>query len=273
MNVRIALPIVVLLSASCIRSASEPLEVIMCPGDTIEYRASGGRSLKITATGTIERAYLVGDSLHFKVDLTPRPRRWYGARGLYRPRGVGNVHMTLEEAVQHFSSVEEANRWLDDRDRTDDGWMASIDDAGLFVTWRYAARPPGHQGGPDYALSVDVYQILVNLDKPKGLLKISDDVVSKNLRASCPAQGLEPSYAPSKPAELDGRRYSGRALDQMREQKFDSSAVERLIVNGTSGQNGTKSRQDGTETVFYNKPFVSPGAVRVDATGRVVNIS
>jgi len=180
--------------------------------------------------------------------------------------------MVLEEAIQHFSSVKEANEWLKSRDRTVHGWMAAVDETGLFVTWRYDARPPGHTGGPDYALSVDVYQILVNLDEPRDLGTRSADKITKNLSSSCDAKALEQGYAPSNPAELHGRMYSGRVIDHMREQGYDSRDVERLITNATTHQNGAKARLDGTDTVYHSKPFDRPIYVRVDATGQIVGI-
>jgi hypothetical protein len=243
----------------------------MCPGNVIEYQASTGRRLRITATGIVERMYFFDMFLKFEVGLTPRPSRWYGARGLYRPVGVRGTHMVIDEAVQHFASVEEANDWVRLRVRADS--MASIDEDGLFVMWNYATRPPGFEGGPDAVLSVDVYQLLVNLKVPHGLDKVSDDVIVKNLDDSCDARGLESGYAPSQPAVLSGRMYSGRALDFMREMGYDSTDVERLIANGSKRQNGTSTRQDGTETVYYSKPFDRPDMVRVDGTGRIVSIS
>jgi hypothetical protein len=273
---RLIIPAAILTSTallgSCRYIASAPIEVVMCPGDVIEYRTSGGQSLRIVARSEIERQYVIGGSLQFTVKLTPRNSRWYGSLGIYRDHGVGNTHMVLEEAIQHFSSTKEANEWLKSRDRTIYGWMAAIDETGLFVTWRYDARPPGHTGGPDYALSVDIYQILVNLDKPRDLGTPSDDRITKNLSSSCDAKALEHGYVPSNPAELHGRMYSGRALDHMREQGYDGGDVERLIGNATRHEHGARAQQDGTDTLYLSKPFDRPSYVRMDATGRIVSV-
>ncbi len=70
------------------------------------------------------------------------------------------MHAVLEEGQQHFSSVNEAQRWLAKREKFMD-YVSTRD--GLVVGWKQQARP----GDGYLALSVEVWQILIDGRKPK----------------------------------------------------------------------------------------------------------
>ncbi len=90
----------------------------------------------------------------------PRQKRWYGSPGMYRPQGDGSIHAVVEEGQQHFSSMDEARDCLAKQEKFID-YVSTRD--GLIVGWEQQARP----GDGYLALSVEVWQILINGRKPK----------------------------------------------------------------------------------------------------------
>ncbi len=90
--------------------------------------------------------------------------RWYGSLGLFNP-GAGehwrNHHgitrCVTEEGQQHFKTLDEAMKWIQKR-----AWMPFVyREDGLMVAW--------DKNLDRMQLSVEVWQILINGKKPKGL--------------------------------------------------------------------------------------------------------
>lgn len=149
-----AKPVVGRLPAGC--------EVVMSPGMRITVTTSVGK-IAITAVDEVTRAY-TWDGATRAVEMTPRTERWYGSLGLFNPgpgehwRGHGGItRCVTEEAQQHFKTVEEALKWIKERDSTPFVYR----DDGLMVGWdKDLARKQ---------LGVEVYQILIDGKKPKRL--------------------------------------------------------------------------------------------------------
>ena len=137
-------------------------EVVMSPGMRITATTSVG-TITITAVDELTRSY-TWDGATRAVEMSPRATRWYGSLGLANP-GAGEhwrdhhgiTRCVTEEGQQHFKSVEEALKWIKERD-----WMPFLyRDDGLMVGWnKNLARKQ---------LSVEVWQILIDGRKPERL--------------------------------------------------------------------------------------------------------
>ena len=142
------------LPASC--------EVVMSPGMRITATTSVG-TIAITAVDELTRSYTWNGATR-AVEMSPRASRWYGSLGLVNP-GAGEhwrdhhgiTRCVTEEGRQHFKTIEEALKWIKERD-----WMPFVyRDDGLMVGW--------DKNLPRKQLSVEVWQILIDGKKPKRL--------------------------------------------------------------------------------------------------------
>ncbi len=143
-------------------------EVVMTPGMRITATTPAGK-IAITAVDEVTRAY-TWDGATRAVEMAPRADRWYGSLGLCNP-GAGEhwrdhhgiTRSVTEEGQQHFKTVEEATEWIKKRN-----WMAYVyRDDGLVVGW--------HKNLARKQLNVEVWQILIDGKKPKGLPGSHDD--------------------------------------------------------------------------------------------------
>lgn len=234
-----------------------PKEPAMCPGMNIDVTRGSDR-LKISAKGTKTRIYEIkGHTI--EVDLGPRRNRWRGSLGLYRPGGKGNFHLVLDEGQQHFHSEKEAHDWIKFvGDRL--GYMYSSD--GLVVGWKLQKDPESDQ---NYALSVDLWQIVIQGKKPESF-KGADDKTLKITRSSnaCKEFKVASNFNPSSPQSLDGREYSGKVIDRMNEKWITPSRIEQTINHG-------KSYKDGEYMVYtYDENGFNFIRVKLDKSGKVV---
>lgn len=245
------LPLLVLTSALAACAKGEEYaarrrgnEIVMCPGSSIRV-VSHGQALTIEAPGLITRRYKITD-IDVEVNLIPRRERWIGSFGLYRPTGVGDLHLVLEESLQFFSSIEELRVWLDwvgDRDR-----LIEYTSDGLVVFWGIQ-RNLNFNPGPTQALNVEAYQLLVRGTKPRNLLGADDAAFTiTNPSKSCMIGDKGTSqFDASEPAIIGGRKYSGRALDFMRDREITPAMVEQLIRKGERSEFGRK-------IMYYYRP-------------------
>jgi Ankyrin repeats (3 copies)/Ankyrin repeats (many copies) len=137
-------------------------EVAMSPGMRITATMSVGK-IAITAVDELTRSY-TWDGATRAVEMCPRVERWYGSLGLFNP-GAGEhwrdhhgiTRCVTQEGQQHFKTVEEALKWIKERN-----WYPFVyRDDGLMVGWnKNLARKQ---------LSVEVWQILIDGKKPKRL--------------------------------------------------------------------------------------------------------
>ena len=150
---------VVLFLSACASVPDNPnAELVMKPGETIEAHTSQG-TMRISYVDRYTRRY-VWEGYDKTFRHQTRRERWYGSLGMYRPQGDGTMHAVLEEGQQHFSSVREARNWLAKQEKfMEFVWTRD----GLAVGWKEQARP----GDGYLALSVDVWQLLVDGKKPK----------------------------------------------------------------------------------------------------------
>jgi hypothetical protein len=137
-------------------------EVVMSPGMRITATTSVG-TIAITAVDELSRSY-TWEGATRAVEMSPRVARWYGSLGLFNP-GAGEhwrdhhgiTRSVTEEGQQHFKTVEEALKWIKERD-----WMPFVyRDDGLMVGWGKTL--------PRKQLNVEVWQILIDGKKPKRL--------------------------------------------------------------------------------------------------------
>jgi Ankyrin repeats (3 copies)/Ankyrin repeat len=142
----------------------------MSPGMRITATTSVGK-IAITAVDELTRSY-TWDGATRAVVMFPRVERWYGSLGLFNP-GAGEhwrdhhgiTRCVTEEGQQHFKTVEEALKWIKERD-----WMPYVyRDDGLMVGWNKTL--------PRKQLSVKVWQILIDGKIPKRLPGSQDDKI------------------------------------------------------------------------------------------------
>jgi hypothetical protein len=140
----------------------------------------------------------------------------------------------MEEGFQHFSSVEELQYWIDYERRQNPLEYTSD---GLVVEGRYQTRPPGVTEGPESAMSISVWRLLVNGARPTGL-KGAHDERFKVVSLQSPACSKPLPFTASSPKVINGRKYAGRAIDIMNERGFTPDDVEKIIKTGRRSEKG-----------------------------------
>ena len=211
-------------------SCRDESELVMPKGSIVEATNRQG-AMRIDALDKYTRRYSWrGISKMFR--LFARSERWSGSKGAYRPTGDRDMHAVLEEGQQHFSSIDEVYPWL----RLRCGASAVYTSEGLVVVWREQRHPTV----PNYsALSVDVWQIYVNGEKPSALTGATDAAIRY-------VQYGADKVVVGKPVihiatRIKGRKYYGRALDTMCVANISAERVEELISKArvTHDQNYT----------------------------------
>jgi hypothetical protein len=212
----------------------------MCPGGTIVVDI-GERTFSIKSTGLKTREV---ETSGYKLDIAmiPRHERWYGSFGLYNAEaGDSHTHVVIEEGFQHFSSVEELQYWIAHQRRQ---IPLEYTSDGLVVAGRYKTRPSGVTEGPESAMSIDVWRVLVNGAPPVGLAGAHDERF--NVISLPPPTCSKPlPFTASLPKVINGRRYAGRAIDIMNERGFTPNDVEQIIRAG-------RRSEEGGRIVFYD---------------------
>lgn len=152
-------------------------EVVMTRGMVIKATTPAG-FIEIIAKRGFKREYK-WDECEKSVTLWPRHERFHGSLGIYYPGpGItwwipcdGLQRALVDEGQQHFASEHEALAFLDDR---------ALDfvyrNDGLAVGW---GMLPGRS-----AIVVEVWQVLINDQKPDSLQGAEDDKIRVSLPAS-----------------------------------------------------------------------------------------
>lgn len=242
---------------SCVAYAGEQPELVMAPGMTIEANTDSGK-LVIEAVDKLTRRYSWGSSGKI-FTLLPRPMRWMGSKGASKGVGDQDTHAVLEEGQQHFYSESEALDWLR---RQDERMHCVYTQDGLVVGWYETKAPPPQR----VALIVDVWQIYIQGKKPNRMPGASDQRVRMSRATS-----LEPEvgkHNPAPPASIDGREYSGRAIDLMKEAKHSAADVEDVIKKATRVTRGEDFCYWGWKT----RPMLNL-SVCTDSSGKVLWVS
>ncbi len=148
-------------------------ETAMSPGSTITATTATG-TISIKAGDGLKRSYTwEGDTR--SVEMVPREKRWYGSLGLWFP-GPGHhwephngiTRGVVEEGQQHFKTVDDAMKWIDD-DSNKSVPLVYRNDA-LAVGWSKNLERS--------QLNVTVWQIYVDGQKPSLLPGSQDDLIN-----------------------------------------------------------------------------------------------
>jgi len=208
----------------------EKPELVMPPGCIIEAVNKQGK-MRIEAVGKYTRKYKwKGRSKKFR--LWPREKRWNGSKGAYRPSGDRDMHAVLEEGQQHFSSQEEVYPWLIWQ-RYNGRRDVKYTSDGLVVVWQEQRHPVAANYS---ALSVDVWQIYVDGKKPSGLRGASDGAIKVLQQGSAEIVIGKPSINTAR--TINGRKYSGKALDFMDEDRISVDRVEKVLSKAEPRREG-----------------------------------
>lgn len=166
-----------LLLAATARCARILPETVMTPGMKITAVTPEGR-ITIVAGQGFRRTYF-WDHCEGDATLIARHQRWYGSLGIYGEgtvKGWGDCdgvdQILADEGIQHFDSVDGALGWL----RSEKYFAYVHTNQGLVVGWR---RTPERE-----QLSVAVWQILVNGEKPSRLAGADDSKISVSFGSS-----------------------------------------------------------------------------------------
>jgi hypothetical protein len=209
------------LLSGCFFFEEPEAELVMPKGMVIKATNESG-TMKIEAVEKYKRAYSwSGKEKTFK--LSPRRERWFGSKGAYCPSGDREMHVVLEEGQQHFSSQEEVYPWMCWESYNGERNVQYTSD-GLVVIWREQQHPTEANYS---ALSVDVWQIYVNGQKPVGLRGASDRSIKVLQPGATEIIIGKPLINTAK--NINGRNYYGKALDFMDECKISSDLVEKVI--------------------------------------------
>jgi hypothetical protein len=240
-------------------------EIVLCPGSSVTVMGQAS-SLTVRATSLTTRVYQVED-FDFATELIPRWRRWNGNLGIYRPSGNGDTHTVLEEGQQFFANEDELYEWLEWAKRWGGELHYTAD--GLLLRWAARHHDPEAQG-PRRSLSVDVVQLMLDGRKPAGLQGADDAAftVRNSERGGCTVgAAMHSSFVASDPATVDGRAYSGWALDVMKAHGIQAADVEYTIAHGRAEPfEGRTTYTYEADDADWRKQF----RVRVDGGGKVL---
>jgi len=168
-----------------------------------------------------------------RVKMWRRWQRWCGSKGLYHPSGAhsSNLHLVVEEGQQHFCSEKEAIEWLN-YTNPDKLLSRVYTSDGLVIGWRETGGKI--TGESDfYAVTIEVWQIYINGQKPKNLTGAKTDRIRISYFGSSDPPPLKRSnFKPSQPKRINQRLYSGRAIDLMKERGVTVAAVENILKHG-----------------------------------------
>ncbi len=172
-------------------------EVVMSPGMRIEGTNPNGTLIITAGDGTL-RSYS-GDGWQKSIRLIARRERWYGSLGLYDPAASSSPYGRLlaEEGRLHFSSVDEALRWL---------YVGSLHtkpvfrNDGLVLCYSVAKVP---DTGQVAARDVAIWQIYINGKRPTAMPGADDRAITV-MGGSIP-EASEPYPAPVGYVKVLGR--------------------------------------------------------------------
>lgn len=207
-------------------------EIVMSPGMIIKAKNTSG-TITIEAGKGLKRIYRWDDN-SITVKMWSRDARWDGSLGIYSPGGEEDIHAVVEEGQQHFCSEQEAIEWLTwQNDRmhyvyTPDGLVVGFEKETTKDT-----------NAPKIILHVDVWQFYILGKKPVNLPGASKDAVEVTFKEGASVKQIRiGNFQPSSPQKINGRLYSGKSIDVMKEKGITSDRVEKLIIEGEHKQLG-----------------------------------
>jgi hypothetical protein len=170
------------------------------------------------------------------------------------------MHAVLEEGQQHFFSEDDVYYWL--RWQSYNGRRALVYTSdGLVVLWEMQNSPSNKFS----AISVDVWQIYIQGKKPTNLKGARDEsviIINRKMTPFTSVGGFQPNAA----QQINGRWYTGKALDIMNDQKISPQQVENVILNSAA-----KRKEDGGGFFYLNpESFSMPMTVSTDTSGKVL---
>jgi hypothetical protein len=157
------------------------ISVYPLPNKQVLYPKSGDipftGSLQIRAGFGFRRDY-TWDGETRSVDLFPRDTRWNGSFGAYYPgpgshwkSNHGITRGVLQEGQMHFDTVEDAQKWLASKP------YSVYTHDGLVVDFR-------KNSGAGGTLGVDVWQVLIRMQRPELLKGSHDELISVSTKAA-----------------------------------------------------------------------------------------
>jgi len=243
------------------------IEIVMCPGSSIDV-AAADRSLSINAVGETTRRYRIAE-FDETAKLIPRTTRFNGSLGIYRPSGVGALHLNVEESLLFFDTEEDLKYWLRWAKDFYGGQFYYTSD-GLVVFWELTFPPPNVITSTVGALSVDVRQVLLKGKKPENLPGAQDGAFRINNPSTDCTIGdtRNSSFIASSSQVIAGRRYSGWAIDIMRAHDITPDMVELTL------KTDDPTVRDGYRTYAWRpksgKDWLKAFSVTVDSDDSVV---
>ncbi len=235
-------------------------EFAMADGMRIEATNDNG-TISIFAKTKLIREYSFGEK-RIQIKMRPREKRWLGSLGIYSPGGGTEFHVVAEEGQQHFCSEREALEWLT--------WQNELmkyvfTPDGLVVGWYTTKDPHSSQ----IAMGVKIWQIYINGKSPKQLTSSMKMLVEvSNVEGEPIMKPPVGDFIASKPRIINGRLYSGKALDYMSESGVNilPNSVEETIAQGKFEKVGkyiTYYLFDDAEDLLW---------VKIDEVGRIILI-
>ena len=245
--------IILLISCNCFFIHNE---MVMINGMKIDATNEHGNI--VIEAGKGKRRYYIWDDYKVSYRLVSRTSRWDGGLGAYLPGSGGKIYAVLEEGQQHFSTEEDIYPWLDwQADRLK--WVYTSD--GLVVGWLTTEGP----GENTIALTVNVWQLYIKGEKPKALKGARNDLVKVTYKYDNLLDLPEPGdFIPHEVEFVNGRWYSGKALDYMKENKISHQQVEQCIATGD------RIPDEKYNIYCIDRPFI---IVTVNQEGKVVLVN
>ena len=149
----------------------DKLEWVMHEHDSVSATTDTGL-IQIKAGKGLERSYTWEGASRSAI-LIPREERWYGSLGAYYPGPEnhwqahnGVTRGVLQEGQQHFTSLEEAQKWL----KTQSNMISTVySKSGLVVS--FGKKLEREQ------VNIELWQIFINKNKPDKINGAKDGVI------------------------------------------------------------------------------------------------
>lgn len=241
-------------------------EVVLHPGMKISLRdPKSGNELQIECKKPTKRDLTMNGSTR-TVKVQNRSERWYGNYGVYTKSRWHLLdlirlqsHVSYQEGIQHFCSLEEAMMWIK---RANSYATVYYNDEGILISIR--------KNEERHMWNIDLWRICIagdipeNLPDAKGYIELSGG-------DSLPKCYVLNGYQLSEPKVVGGVYFTGRVLDLMSEHDVGCDDAIEAIQKGTvkDHSQNRKSYEYGPETDYgFINPFRSI-QVFTGADGRV----
>lgn len=263
----ISIGILSIMGCAFVGATDSPVrEIVLHPGMKVFLcDPESGNELLIECKKPSKREITMDGSKR-TVKVLERSSRWYGSYGVYtksRWHMFDSVrlrpHLTYQEGMQHFCSLEEALIWIRQRKSYS---AVYYNHKGILISVRHTKEKS--------LWDIELWQICIAGDVPENIPDAKGDIEFSGGTDFQKCYALN-GFQPSEPKVVDGVNFTGRVLDLMNEHDVDCEDVIETIQKGDikTYSGGRKMYKYGPKTVDGFISAFTCLEVFLDANGHV----